>query len=286
MVEIYTIGGYNEVGKNMTAVKIGDDVMVFDAGLYMPSFIDLQEREQEKNTKLSEKHLRIMGVLPDDELLKRSGLHDKVRAFLIGHAHLDHLGAVQYLAPKYRADVVGTPYTMAVLKQLIEDEQNHVPNQMKSIVPNGTYTIRGKKDYQVEFINMTHSTLQTALVALHTPQGVIVYANDYKLDNTPILGDKPNYDALKRLQKEGVKALIIDSLYAGEERKTPSERIARDYLEEILLTINNKDNAIFVTTFSSHIARIKSIVDFGKKTNREIIFLGRSLKKYSLELLV
>jgi len=85
---------------------------------------------------------------------------------------------------------------------------------------------------------------------------------------------------LKKLSKEGIKVLIVDSLYSGVERKTPSEKIARALVEEVLLTIKNENSAIFVTTFSSHIARLKSIVDFGKKLDRKIYFMGRSMKKY------
>jgi ribonuclease J len=117
-------------------------------------------------------------------------------------------------------------------------------------------------------------------MVVHTPQGAIVYANDYKLDNSPVLGSKPNYEAFKRLKAEGVKALIIDSLYAGTERKTPSEKIARDLLEEVMLTVNNEHKGIIITTFSSHIARLKSIVEFSKKLDRQVVFLGRSLRKY------
>ena len=117
-------------------------------------------------------------------------------------------------------------------------------------------------------------------MAVHTPEGVILYANDFKFDNTPILGKKPNYEKLKEIAKEGVKALIVDSLYSAEERKTPSEKIARGLLEDVLLTTSNEDACIIVTTFSSHIARLKSIVDFGRQLNRKIVFLGRSLAKY------
>lgn len=276
VVEILAIGGYNEVGKNMTAVKIDNDVVIFDAGLFMPAIVEMQEKEE---AHLSEKRLRETGALPEDEILDKLNWRSKVRALAIGHAHLDHVGAAPYIAYRYKADVIGTPYTISVLKKLIEDNNNHIPNNLKVIPPNGVYPIKGTK-LSIEFVNMTHSTPQTAMMVLHTPEGAIVYANDYKIDNTPILGQPPNYNAINRIAKQGVKALIIDSLYSSEERKTPSEKIARDYLEEVLLTINNKNNAIFVTTFSSHIARLKSIVDFGKKMNREIVFLGRSLKKY------
>jgi len=118
------------------------------------------------------------------------------------------------------------------------------------------------------------------MMAVHTSEGVILYANDFKFDNTPVLGNKPNYQRLKELAKEGVLALVVDSLYAGEERKTPSEKIARGLLEDVLLTTTNENGCIIVTTFSSHIARLKSIVDFGKQLKRKVIFLGRSLNKY------
>ncbi len=280
-MEIYTIGGFDEVGKNMTAVKVGEDVFIFDLGVFLPAIVELQEQEENKQQAYSEKKLRGIGAFPDDLLLDKFGLRNKVRAVFLGHAHLDHIGAVPYLAYRYNAPVVGTPFTISVLKKIMEDEGIKIPNPMKSVNPNSSFFVRGKSgNYQVDFINITHSTLQTSMIALHTPEGIVLYANDFKLDDNPILGLPPNYDLLKKLAKEGVKALIVDSLYSGVERKTPSEKIARALVEEVLLTIKNENSAIFVTTFSSHIARLKSIVDFGKKLNRNIYFMGRSMKKY------
>ncbi len=214
-------------------------------------------------------------------ILDKLGLRNKVRAILLGHAHLDHIGAVPYLAYRYNAPIVGTPFTINILKKIMQNDEIRIPNKINTINPNSFFIIKGKKrDYKVEFINITHSTIQTSMMALHTPEGIVLYANDFKLDNNPILGLPPNYDALKRIAKQGVKALIIDSLYSSSERKTPSEKIARALLEEVLLTINNEKSAIFVATFSSHIARIKSIVDFAKKLNRKVYVLGRSMNKY------
>jgi ribonuclease J len=119
------------------------------------------------------------------------------------------------------------------------------------------------------------------MIAIHTPEGVILYANDFKLDDTPILGLKPNYTRLRELAKEGVLCLIVDSLYSSAEKKTPSEKIARELLKDVLSPAQNNNNGLIVTTFSSQIARLKSIVEFGKKLDREIVFLGRSLDKYS-----
>jgi ribonuclease J len=280
MVEIIAVGGYNEVGKNQTAINLGDDVIVCDAGFYLPAVIEVQESEQVTKEKLNYARMNSVGAIPDDSILDSYNLRDKVRSIIVSHAHLDHVGAVPYMASRYNATIAGTPFTMAILRKLMQDAEQSVPNQIHSVQPNGIYNVKGRKNYEVEFVNMTHSTPQTAMMVIHTPEGAIVYANDYKIDNTPVFGDKPNYDSIKRIAKSGVKALIIDSLYAGSERKTPSERIARDLLEEVMLTVNNERKGMVVSTFSSHIARLKSIVDFSKKLNREPIFIGRSMKKY------
>ncbi len=279
-MKIHTIGGFNEVGKNMSVLDLGDDAVIFDSGFHLPSVIELQE--QENFQAYTEKKLRNIGAIADDTMLDKLGIREKVRAMLLGHAHLDHIGAVPYTSYRYgKSPIVGSPFTLSVLRKLIEDEKISIPNPLYSVEPNKTFFIKGKnKNYEAEFINMTHSTLQTCMLAVHTKEGVVVYANDFKVDNTPILGLPPNYSAIKRIAKEGVKAVIVDSLYSSSETKTPSEKVARALLEEVLLTIQNHKSAIFVPTFSSHIARLKSIVDFGKKMNRDIYFIGRSLGKY------
>jgi ribonuclease J len=280
-MEIYTVGGFNEVGKNMTVVDLGEDAFIFDMGVFLPAIVSLQERESQQQQVYSEKKLRSNGALPDDLILDKLGIRNKVRAIFLGHAHLDHIGAVPYIAQRYDAPIYGTPFTVSVLNQILDDDRIRISNPIKSITPNNSVTIKGKKkEYQVDFINITHSTIQTSMIALHTSEGVVLYSNDFKLDNTPVLGLPPNYDLLKKVAKEGIKAIIVDSLYSGVELKTPSEKIARALVEEVLLTIKNENSAIFVTTFSSHIARLKSIVDYGKKLNRDIYFMGRSMKKY------
>jgi ribonuclease J len=279
-MEICTIGGYEEVGKNMTAVKIGDDVFIFDIGTHIPSLIELQEQENQKT--YSVKKLRSVGALPDDFILDKLGWKNKVRAIMVSHAHLDHVGGIPYLAQRYpQAEILATPFTIAVLEKILEDEKIKLKNKRRTIPEDSIIKIKGKnEDYKLEFISATHSTLQCAFLALHTKEGIFFYALDFKLDNHPVIGKPTNYKRLRELGKKGVKALVVDALYSGTERRTPSERIARNLLEDAFSNARGKKNALFVSTFSSHIARLKSIVDFGIRTNRNILFIGRSLNKY------
>lgn len=277
MIKLHTVGGYSEVGKNMTVVETDDDAFIFDCGLYLPPVVEIEDH---KPGGYTESQLRGIDAVPNDAILKN--IRSKVRAILVSHAHLDHVGAIPYMAHNYKAPIISTPFTSEVLRSLVRDNSNvKFSNQIKAVTPNSSFIIKGKKkEYKAELINITHSTLQTALIALHTDKGIILYANDFKFDNSPILGKRPNYKRLRELSKQGVLALVVDSLYSDTERKTPSEKIARGLLEDVLLTTANENAGIAVTTFSSHIARLKSIVDCGKQLNRKILFLGRSLHRY------
>ncbi|MFA7707363.1 MAG: RNase J family beta-CASP ribonuclease [Candidatus Pacearchaeota archaeon] len=276
-MKIYGIGGFNEVGKNMTVVDLGEDAIVFDCGLFLPPVVELEEADK----VYSEKKLKSIGAIPADDLLDAQGLRSKVRAIIPSHAHLDHIGGIPWLAYRYNAEIIGTPYTIEVLNSILKDEKIILKNKIKTVQPNSFCYIQGKnRKYKVDFVNITHSTLQCSMLALHTPEGIVLYSNDFKFDNNPVLGQNPNYEKLKELAKEGVKVLIVDSLYSGDNRKTASEKVARTLLEDVLFTTTNENSALFVTTFSSHIARLKSIAEFGKRLNRKVIFLGRSLNKY------
>lgn len=279
-MEVCTIGGYEEVGKNMTAVKVGDDVIIFDAGIYLPPLVELQE--QEAQVRYSEHMLRGIKAIPNDTVLDNLGWTDKVRAIIIGHAHLDHVGGLPYIAHRYpKAEIIASPFTMAVLESILNDEKIHLKNKRRVVHENTTHQIRGSSgNLKVEFINTTHSTIQCLFVAWHSKEGIFFYGLDFKFDNHPIIGSPPNYKRLRELGAMGIKCLVVDALYSDTDRRTASERIARNLLEDALGNIHDKNSAIFLTTFSSHIARLKSVVEFAQKTGRRIVFLGRSLNKY------
>ncbi len=275
-VEVCAVGGYGEVGRNMTAVKVDDKVVIFDMGLHMPNYIKLTEEEMGELVRIDEPILKKAMAVPQDSSIK--DWRSQVVAIVVSHAHLDHVGATPYLASKYNAPVYCTPFTAEVLKTMCKDEHIRLPNKIVSLHPNQRITLAD--DLVLEFCNITHSTPQTIIAVLHTKYGVIMYANDYKLDEHPILGKKPNYEHFKKLGEKGVLVLMQDCIYSAAARRTPSELVAKDMLDDVLMGVDNKGKAVIVTTFSSHIARLKEIADFGKKMGRRVIFAGRSISKY------
>lgn len=272
MLEICAVGGYYEVGRNMTAVKVDDACFILDMGINLTKYIELTEDEDIHD--ITEKQLMHAGAIPDDSTI--ADWRDKVKAIIPTHAHLDHVGALPFMAHKYKAPIIATPFTHEIIKAICKDDRLKLKNKTLVLQPNSHYDLN---DVRVEFIHITHSTPQTIVAALHTKQGTILYSNDFKLDNFPVLGKKPNYRRLQELKN--VKVLICDCLRAQDHRKTPSENVAREMLKDILLGVHCEQQAIFITTFSSHIARLKSIIEFGKHLRRKVVFLGRSLAKYT-----
>ena len=272
MIEIMPIGGFREVGKNCTAVKIDDEVIVIDLGLHLQNWINYTQDDDDVDLSLG-KLIEIQAV-PDISVIEN--WLPKVKAVCISHAHLDHVGAAPFLAHKFKCPIHGTPYTIEVLKALIEDKQISIPNKLISHDVNSMFKV--SENIKIEFISVTHSIVHAALIAIHTKYGTIVYANDFKLDNQPTLGLKSNIGRMKEMKN--VKALILDSLYAHKPIKTPSESVAKELLREVMISTNSEGKAMIVSTFSSHLARIKSIMEFSKQLKRKVVFLGRSLDKY------
>jgi ribonuclease J len=275
-VEIIAIGGYEEVGKNMTAIKVADEVVIFDMGIHLDRISIHEDTDIDRMHSLD---LIERGVIPDDTLMK--DVDGKVKGIVFTHGHLDHIGAVAKLAHRYDAPIIGTPYTIALIERTIKGERKFsVSNPLNPLKPGSKTQL--SKNITLEFVQSTHSIPQAVIAALHTHEGIIVYANDFKFDNHQKISPPPDYNRLRELGRKGVLSLIVETTRANEfhEVKTYSERVARIILEDIMKEPLVDKAGMLITTFSSHIERIQTIADIAKTSDRQILFLGRSMERY------
>ncbi len=274
--EIIAIGGYEEVGKNMSAVKVGKDIVIFDMGIHLDR---LHIHEDTYIEKMHSLDLIERGVIPDDTLMRE--VDGKVKAIVFTHGHLDHIGAVAKLAHRYDAPLIATPYTMALLEKTIKSERKFKFENQLQILNSGE-TLQISPEITLEFIRTTHSIPQTVTPALHTSEGMIVYSNDFKFDNHQTISSPPDYERFRELGEKGVLALIADTTRAAEpdQVKTHSEKIARIVLQDIMDQPLQQDVGIIVTTFASHMERIQAISNIVSKSNRKLLLLGRSMERY------
>ncbi len=273
-IGIIAVGGYNEMGRNMTAVHVGGDIIIFDMGLRLDQ---VQIHEDVEIERMHSLDLIKIGAIPDDTVLK--GVNGTVRAIVCTHGHLDHIGAISKLAHRYRAPIIATPYTIGLIEQLIKSERKF-PAENELVKMNAGETKEVSKNLSIEFIRVQHSTLDCVFIAVHTPRGILLYANDFKMDRTPTLGEPPDIKRLKQIGKEGVFLMITESTNAAIAGKTPSERIAKAMLNDVLTGTEETESGVLVTTFSSHIARIAATLEIAKKMDRIPVLMGRSMDKY------
>ncbi len=265
-MEFVGVGGYGEVGRNMTYLREDGDAILLDMGIRLDRVLVHEDTDL---SKMSHAELVRRGIIPDLSYVK-----GEVKAVVFSHGHLDHIGALSLFHAKFKdVPLVGTPYTVELLKREVEKKAG--PPQPVEIGRSMQITHK----MSVEYVGITHSIPQTAMVVVHTPKGRYVYANDFKLDNTPVIGKPPDYERMRELGEQGVNCLIIESTRVTEEGRTPSEAIAARLVEDNLIK-SDPDKGLIVTTFSSHIARIKSIVEAANRIGRTPILLGRSMEKY------
>jgi len=274
-IEIVAVGGYNEVGRNMTAVRCGKEIVIFDMGIRLDQIMIHEDAELENMHSLD---LIEMKAIPDDTMMNT--VEGSVKAIVCTHGHLDHIGAIPKLAHRYNAPIIGTPYTVELIKQQIQGEQKFgVNNKVQVLRPGQRFRI--SQNITLEFVKMQHSIIDTVMAVLHTKDGAIVYANDFKLDRTPVLGDPPDLARLRQIGKEGVIALVVESTNIDKKGRCPSERIARDLVRDTMTSYEDDKGAMIVSTFSSHISRIKTIAECAHEMGRKPVLLGRSMERYS-----
>ncbi len=278
MVKMYAVGGVDEAGRNMMAFEIGDDIIICDMGLQLSNLVLYNDAVD--NMSLEE--MVEKDIVANPKIL--DGLREKVKAIVVSHAHLDHVGAVQYLANLFpHAPVYGTPFTIEVLKVLMKSARSvdsPLKNKFIKVNVNSSFTL--PSGLEIEFINVTHSIPQAALVAIHAPDGIVLYANDFKFDNRPALGQRTNYQRLRELDEIGIKLLVVDSVRSNLKRKTLSEIVVKEMLRDIFIETDIVNTqGVIITTFASHITRLKSIMELTQELGRKLVFLGRSISKYA-----
>jgi len=269
-MDITAVGGYNEFGRNMTVVSFGNDSIIIDMGIRLDRVMVHEDTDMRD---MSNGEMVQKGIIPDVSSVK-----GKVRAIVLSHGHLDHIGAVPKLAARYNAPVIGAPYTIELLKSEKKFDKKFTFNNFQ--VLNSGETIEVTPQISIEFVHVTHSIPHASLVAVHGPDGTLLYANDFKFDDFPGIGQKPDYKRLKELGKEGVKCMIVESTRVAEERRTASEKVVKTMLLDNLIKANT-EKGLVLTTFSSHISRINAITQIAQLMDRKPVLLGRSMGKYS-----
>jgi len=247
------LGGLGEFGMNMLALRYGDDLIVIDAGMMFP------EAEL----------LGVDIVIPDITYLKEN--RDAVRAIILTHGHEDHIGALPYILRDLNVPIYGTRFTLALVHKRLEEHALLEQADLREVLPGRTVEVG---PFEIEFIYVTHSTIDCVALAVRTPLGVVIHSGDFKMDPTP--SDRQPFDlhAFARYGHEGVLALFSDSTNIERPGYTPSERAVWPRIEELCRAAPRK---VLVSCFASSIHRIQQVVDIAATVGRKIGFVGRSM---------
>jgi ribonuclease J len=260
------LGGLGEFGMNMMVLRFGEDIIVLDAGMMFP--------ESEL--------LGVDLVIPDISYLKQN--RSNVRAIVLTHGHEDHIGALPYILRDLNVPVYGTRFTLALVKKRLDEAGLLDSTTLREVIPGKLVEIG---PFEVEFISVTHSTVDCAALAIRTPLGVIIHTGDFKIDQTPVDGAPFDLHAFAKYGSEGVLALFSDSTNVERPGFTPSERAIVPRIEELCRTAPRR---VILSCFASSIHRIQQIIDIAARVNRKVAFVGRSMVDnveiaHSLELL-
>jgi ribonuclease J len=250
---VIPLGGLGEFGMNMMAFRFGDDILVVDAGMMFP--------ESEL--------LGVDLVIPDISFLKQNRRY--VRAIILTHGHEDHIGALPYILRDLNVPIYGTRFTLALVKKRLEEAGLLETAQLFEVTP-GRLVELGP--YEIEFIPVTHSTIDCVALAIRTPLGVVIHTGDFKIDQTPV--DQYQFDlhAFARYGNEGVLALFSDSTNVERPGFTPSERVVAPRIEEL---VRSAPRRVVLSCFASSIHRIQQVIDIAERVGRKVAFVGRSM---------
>ncbi|MBR5515212.1 MAG: ribonuclease J [Clostridia bacterium] len=253
-LRVMSLGGLNEIGKNMTVLEYGEDIIVIDCGLGFPD----------------DDMLGIDLVIPDISYLEQNS--EKVRGIFLTHGHEDHIGALPYVLRNLDVPVYGTRLTLGIVRNKLE-EHGLSSSAVLNTVAAGDKIAVGV--FNVEFIHVNHSIADACCLAIKTPMGYVVHSGDFKLDLTPIEGDMMDITRLGEIGKMGVTLLMCESTNVEQPGFTPSERLVGRSFDSIFA--KNTDKRIVVATFSSNVHRVQQIINTSARYNRKVAITGRSM---------
>lgn len=256
-VRIIPLGGLGEIGKNITVIECDDEIIVIDCGIAFPD----------------EEMYGVDLIIPDITYLKNN--EKKIKGIFLTHGHEDHIGALPYVLKEINVPLYGTKLTIGIVRTKLEEHNVLSEAKLNNVEPGDVISFNKLK---VEFIRNTHSIADSCSLAIFTPVGIILHTGDFKIDYTPIDGQKMDLQRISNLGKEGIALLMADSTNVERQGHSLSEKSIGLTLDRIIGKAKGK---VIVATFASNIHRMQQIVDASIKSNRKVAFNGRSMENIS-----
>lgn len=253
-VKIIPLGGLEQIGMNITAFEYEDSIIVVDCGLSFPE----------------DDMLGIDLVIPDVTYLMNN--IDKVKGFVITHAHEDHIGGLPYVLKNINVPIYATKLTIGIIENKLK-EHNLLKTTKRKVIKYGQSINLGC--FRIEFIRTNHSIADAAALAIYSPAGIIVHTGDFKVDYTPVFGGVIDLQRFAEIGKKGVLALMCDSTNVERPGYTMSERSVGKTFDNIFA--ENTKHRIIVATFASNVDRVQQVINSAVKHNRKVVIEGRSM---------
>lgn len=253
-LKIIPLGGLGEIGKNMTAIEYGSDIIIIDCGMGFPD----------------EDMYGIDIVLPDITYLKNNA--SRIRGLILTHGHEDHIGAVPYVLKELDIPIYTLPLTAALVELKLEEHDLLYNTQIFTKKVGSVFRLGC---FTVEFIHVNHSIPDAVALAIKTPIGTIIHTGDFKIDVTPISGGMTDLARLGQLGNEGVLALMSDSTNTEKPGHSDSERKVGESFDKLFMGC---DKRIIITTFASNVHRLQQIINVAAKYKRKVGITGRSME--------
>ncbi len=253
-LRVMSLGGLEEIGKNMTVFEYGDDIVIIDAGMGFPD----------------EDMLGIDLVIPDISYLVKNA--EKIRGILITHGHEDHIGAIPYVLRQINVPIYGTRLSLGIIEGKLDEISPGYEPDLYTVEAGDVINLGV---FKAEFIHVNHSIADACAISLKTPVGTVFHSGDFKLDVSPIDGYMMDLTRIGEIGRSGVELLLCESTNAERAGYTPSEKTVGSSLERIFMQY--EDKRLIIATFSSNVHRVQQIINASARHNRKVAVLGRSM---------